>query len=210
MFWAAANLSPFIALSLAPRSNRRPCQPELPHQDRTRYDDVSIQIPRWHYRSDGFESNGGQLDCESDGQESHRDQQLFTGYNGWWCCCEFTFDRLWLHLWGLRCAVRDTYSYRMIGLSILASILGNAMSTARTPTQAPYLRGSRVEDPGQPRLFIQGNGLVDGYDVCWCYEGGRSGSLLHRLRRHKTQRQPVLRWFWSDLCLWCIGCRIPL
>ncbi len=76
------------AFSLAPRCNRRLCQPELPNQDRTRYDNISIQIPRWYYRSDGLESDGGQLDCKSDGQKGHRDQQLFIGHDGWWCCCE--------------------------------------------------------------------------------------------------------------------------
>ena len=59
------------ALSLAPRCNRRPRQPKLPHQDRTRYDDISIQIPGWDHCSDGLQSDGGQLDCKSDGQEGH-------------------------------------------------------------------------------------------------------------------------------------------
>jgi len=81
-------ISTLTAFSLAPRRNRRPCQPELPNQDRTRYDNISIQISRWYYRSDRLKSDGGQLDCKSNSQEGHRDQQLFIRHNGWWCCCE--------------------------------------------------------------------------------------------------------------------------
>jgi hypothetical protein len=87
-YWVSADDFTLTAFSLAPRCNRRPCQPELPNQDRTRHDNISIQIPRWYYRSDGLKSDGGQLDCKSNGQEGHRDQQLFIGHNGWWCCCE--------------------------------------------------------------------------------------------------------------------------
>jgi len=65
--------SPFTALSVAPRSNRRQCQPWLPYQDRTRYYNISIQISRRYHSSDRFEGYGRQLDCQSNSQEGHWD-----------------------------------------------------------------------------------------------------------------------------------------
>lgn len=51
-----------VALSLAPCSNRRLCEPELPDQDCTRYYNFSIQISRGYHRSDRFESHSRELD----------------------------------------------------------------------------------------------------------------------------------------------------
>jgi len=43
------------------------------------------------------------------------------------------------------------------------------MSPPRTPTQAAYFRGRRVEDLGQPRLLLQGNGPEHGEPTIHLY-----------------------------------------
>jgi hypothetical protein len=160
-------ISTLTALSLATSSNRRPRQPKLPYQDRTRYNDISIQIPRRYHRSNGFKSNCRQLDCESDGQEGHRDQQLFTGYNGWWCCCESNPNTTASNgVLSLKRCSSELVLMCLIGLPILARIPRHAMSTARTPTQASYIRCGCLENPRQSRLLLQRNGSIYGHNVC--------------------------------------------
>ena len=63
----------YPALCLPPSLDRRPCKSELPHKACPWHNHISIPIPRWHHSSDRLKSHSRQLDCESDGQESHRD-----------------------------------------------------------------------------------------------------------------------------------------
>jgi hypothetical protein len=58
VIWKSADNLAKLAFSLAPSSNRRSRQPQLPYQNRSRHDDISIPIPGWYYRSYRFSSHG--------------------------------------------------------------------------------------------------------------------------------------------------------
>lgn len=55
----------------------------------------------------------------------------------------------------------------MLGLPILACVLGNAVSATRAQTQAPHLRRSRIQDSRQPCLLVQGHGSQHGMFAFW-------------------------------------------
>jgi hypothetical protein len=57
------------ALGMAPSSNRRPCQPAMPHQDCPWYHHPRLPLPGRHHRRHRFSSHGRQLDCLADRQE---------------------------------------------------------------------------------------------------------------------------------------------
>jgi hypothetical protein len=119
---------------MAPRNDRRPLEPQLPHQARSRNNYSGFQVQGRHHRGNRFESNCRKLDCQSNSQEGHRDQPSAAGYHGWWCC----------------------------RLSVLARLPRYAVPPSRAPSQAPYLSRRRLQDPGQPGLPIQGHGLEHG------------------------------------------------
>lgn len=51
---------------------------------------------------------------------------------------------------------------RITGLPVLACLPRHAVPSPRAEAQAPHFRRRRIQDPRQPGLLIQGNGLEHG------------------------------------------------
>ena len=131
---------------MATRRDRRPFEPRLPDQAGARDDDVGLSFPGRHHRCYGLEGDGRQLDRESNGQESDRDQQLPAGDDGRWCCCQFgLLERLqfggglvlicsvvvvqdcqfWLAYLGMQCRLHELRHKRRISVAAASKILAN-------------------------------------------------------------------------------------
>lgn len=119
---------------MAPRNDRRPLEPQLPYQARSRNNYSGLQIQGWHHCGNRFESNCRKLDRQSDSQEGHRNQPPAIGYHGRW----------------------------RRRLPVLARLPRYAVSSSRAPSQAPYLCRRRLKDSGQLGLPIQGHGIKHG------------------------------------------------
>lgn len=186
---------PLPAVIMAPRSNRRLLQPQLPHQDRPRHNDTGFQVPGRYYRGNGFESYGWKLDRLADSEEGYRDQQQLVRHHGRWRCCKFphppsvrkistdTFPpqdcQYWLAYLGMQCRLHELRQKRRITVAAASKILANivysykgmglsmgTMCAGVTPSEGPALY--YIDSDGTRlagNLFCVGSGQTFAYGV---------------------------------------------
>jgi 20S proteasome subunit beta 5 len=182
-----------VAFGFSSSYNRRPREPKLSYQACPWHNNSRIPIPRRYHSRYRFKSFGGKLDCESDSEEGHRDQQLLVRDDGWRSCCMSTSlsavrnmeltkiqdCQFWLAYLGMQCRLHELRHKRRISVAAASKILANlvysykgmglsmgTMCAGVTPQEGPalyYIDSDGTRLAGN--LFCVGSGQTFAYGV---------------------------------------------